>query len=455
MPVETPSVAPGEDLISIEHLNHVYMPGTPLEHQSLFDISMNVTKGAAHGLVGSTGSGKSTLLQHLNALYLPQSGHIRIGPYSLNDPKLDVKAIRRYAGLVFQNPEIYFFEQYVGDEVSYGPRMLYGRENLRERVRQAMEIVGLDFEKFKDRVTYNLSGGEKRKVALAATLASQPSLLILDEPTAGLDPFSRRNLQSTLKDAQRQGVEMIISSHSMGDITELTHNMTLLADGRALGTGNTAEIFNNEALITAAGLGSTRSGAVGRGHAQKGMADSTLHGYNGTIFRVNPQGCWRGRMNEFDFLSRMPLGQYVPTGSVLHKLDPRIKIVVIIMLIIVISFSQSIIGVGIGLLFIVLLTLISKIDLKFAIRSLTASLPFLLLFAVIQVFFFSMISDQQILFSLWKLRVIGQRVDRRGYPAGPVCGINPAHHIGVLLHLHIRADTGTAKAFKSIELPED
>ena len=110
-------------------------------------------------------------------------------------------------------------------------------------------------------------------------------------------------------------------------------------------------------------------------------------------------------MNEFDFLSRMPLGQYVPTGSVLHKLDPRIKIVVIILLVVVISFSQSIIGVGIGLLFIVLLTLISKIDLKFAIKSLTASLPFLLLFAVIQVFFFSMISDQQILFSLWKLRV--------------------------------------------------
>jgi len=245
----------GEVLIHIDHLNHIYMPGTPLEHQALFDINFDVTKGEAHGLVGATGSGKSTLLQHLNGLYRPQSGEVRVGPFSYSDPKLDVKAIRRYAGLVFQNPEIYFFEQYVGDEISYGPRMLYGREGLRERVQQAMEMVGLDFEKFKDRVTYTLSGGEKRKVALAATLAAQPSLLILDEPTAGLDPLSRYNLQNTLKEAQHKGIELIISSHSMGDITELTQNMTLMADGRAIGTGNTAELFNDEDLVTAAGLG--------------------------------------------------------------------------------------------------------------------------------------------------------------------------------------------------------
>lgn len=245
----------GEVLIHIDHLNHVYMPGTPLEHQALFDINFDIHKGEAHGLVGATGSGKSTLLQHLNGLYRPQTGEVRVGPFSYSDPKLDIKAVRRYAGLVFQNPEIYFFEQYVGDEISYGPRMLYGREGLRERVRQAMEMVGLDFEKFKDRVTYTLSGGEKRKVALAATLAAQPSLLILDEPTAGLDPLSRYNLQNTLKEAQHKGIELIISSHSMGDITELTQNMTLMADGRAIGSGNTAELFNDESLVAAAGLG--------------------------------------------------------------------------------------------------------------------------------------------------------------------------------------------------------
>jgi energy-coupling factor transport system ATP-binding protein len=168
---------------------------------------------------------------------------------------VDIRAVRQYAGLVFQNPEIYFFEQYVGDEIAYGPKMLYGREGLTKRVRDAMELVGLDFESFKDRVTYTLSGGEKRKVALAATMALQPRLLILDEPTAGLDPASRRNLHGILSDANKKGIELILSSHSMGDITELTQNLTILSNGRAMRTGNTADLFNDAQLINEASLG--------------------------------------------------------------------------------------------------------------------------------------------------------------------------------------------------------
>lgn len=246
---------PTEILIQAENLNHTYMLNSPLAHQSLFDISLEVHAGAAHGFAGATGSGKSTLLQHFNGLYRPQSGILKIGPYSFSDPNVDIKAIRRYAGLVFQNPEIYFFEQYVGDEIAYGPRMLFGKSGLKDRVQNAMEIVGLDFGKFKDRVTYTLSGGEKRKVALAAALAMQPGLLILDEPTAGLDPGSRRNLHNILKTSQKNGTELILSSHSMGDITELTRNMTILANGRALRTGNTADLFNDAELIQKASLG--------------------------------------------------------------------------------------------------------------------------------------------------------------------------------------------------------
>lgn len=242
-------------LIQAENLSHTYMPNSPLAHQSLFEVSLEVHAGAAHGFAGATGSGKSTLLQHFNGLYRPQKGTLKVGPFSFSDPKVDVKAIRRFAGLVFQNPEIYFFEQYVGDEIAYGPRMLYGKENLKARVQSAMELVGLDFGKFKDRVTYTLSGGEKRKVALAAALALQPGLLILDEPTAGLDPGSRRNLHAILKNSQKSGTELILSSHSMGDITELTRNMTILSNGRALRTGNTADLFNDADLIQKASLG--------------------------------------------------------------------------------------------------------------------------------------------------------------------------------------------------------
>lgn len=247
--------AKSEPLIAVENLDHFYLRSTPLEQQSLFDINLEVQSGLAHGFCGATGSGKSTLLQHLNGLYRPQKGEVRIGPFALSDPEVDMKQVRRYAGLVFQNPEIYFFEQYVGDEIAYGPKMLHGREGLAKRVSDAMELVGLDFDKFKDRVTYTLSGGEKRKVALASVLALQPRLLILDEPTAGLDPASRRNVHGILQNARVKGRELILSSHSMGDITELTQNLTILANGRALRTGNTADLFNDAQLINEASLG--------------------------------------------------------------------------------------------------------------------------------------------------------------------------------------------------------
>ena len=242
-------------VVQVNHLSHTYLAGTPMESKALVDVSFEINSGQSHGLAGATGSGKSTLLQHLNGLYRPQSGDVRIGPYSVADPALDIKALRRYAGLVFQNPEIYFFKQYVGDEIAYGPRLLYGHDGLRERVQSAMQLVGLDFETFKDRLTYRLSGGEKRKVALAATLALQPKVLVLDEPTAGLDPASRRNLHDTLRGFQRDGIEMILSSHSMGDIAELAANLTIMAKGRALRTGNTAELFNDAQLIEEGALG--------------------------------------------------------------------------------------------------------------------------------------------------------------------------------------------------------
>jgi energy-coupling factor transport system ATP-binding protein len=256
--------------IQVINLSHSYMLGTPMAHQALRDVSFEVTHGKSHGLAGATGSGKSTLLQHLNGLYRPQTGEVKIGPYKVSDPNLDVKALRRYAGLVFQNPEIYFFEQYVGDEIAYGPRLLYGKDGLRERVRNAMELVGLNFEAFKDRLTFQLSGGEKRKVALAATLALQPRVLVLDEPTAGLDPASRRNLHATLKKFQQDGIDMILSSHSMGDIAELANNLTIMSKGTALRTGNTAELFNDAQLIADGALGQPSVVRFGAAFREKG-----------------------------------------------------------------------------------------------------------------------------------------------------------------------------------------
>jgi len=248
--VQAPTLAPGPNaqsagtIIEASGLGHTYMQNTPFARRALRNTQLSVNRGETHGLIGATGSGKSTLLQHLNGLLRPQEGTVRIGHHDLANPNVDIPAVRRMAGLVFQMPEVQIFEQYVGDEIAYGPRLAGLRdESLRERVRWAMELVGLDFEGFKDRLTFAISGGEKRKVALASTLALRPELLLLDEPTAGLDPASRRELLGRLKQLQHEGMTLVLSSHQMEDVAALAQRVTVMSEGTTTLHGTTAEVF--------------------------------------------------------------------------------------------------------------------------------------------------------------------------------------------------------------------
>ncbi len=250
-----PPSPPAAPLIDMRHLAHTYLAGTPLASPSLRDASLTVAAGGAHGLLGATGAGKSTLMQHLNALLRPQSGAVRVGDFDLNDPAVDVRAVRRYVGLSFQMPEMQIFEQYVGDEIAYGPRLLgLTRTELRARVRWAMTLVGLDFDAFKDRLTFTLSGGERRKVALAATLALQPAILLLDEPTAGLDPAARADLLDRLAALRETGVTLLLSSHQMEDVARLTEQVTALAQGVNALSGPVNEVFAQSDTLHALGL---------------------------------------------------------------------------------------------------------------------------------------------------------------------------------------------------------
>lgn len=233
-----------EGLISIDDLSFTYLQDTPLAHQALECVNMNVKRGQVHGLIGATGSGKSTILQHINALIRPQSGRVRVGAFNLNDESLDVKALRRTTALAFQQPEDQIFEQYVGDEIAYAPRRLGYEGKLADVVAEAMQAVGLDFEEYKDRLTTTLSGGEKRKVALASVLAIRSKILLLDEPFSGLDPRSNKELVGYLRQFHLKGSTLLISTHQYEELTDFLDCVSVIEKGKDAMHGQAQDVFN-------------------------------------------------------------------------------------------------------------------------------------------------------------------------------------------------------------------
>jgi energy-coupling factor transport system ATP-binding protein len=244
----------GETMVNASDLTFEYLKGTPQAVLALGGVCFSVDKGKGHGLVGKTGSGKSTVLQHLNGLLQPQSGEVQVGKFLLNDPQITVKEIVQFVGLVMQNPENQFFEHFVGDEIAFGPKNVGFEGKLVDRVQWAMETVGLDFKLFKDRPIHTLSGGEKRKAALASILALKPSLLLLDEPTAGLDPKSRRDVIKSFNVLKQHQMTIIVSSHNLGDIQTLTDNMTLLENGHSVLNGTTESILSDPDVLLNHGI---------------------------------------------------------------------------------------------------------------------------------------------------------------------------------------------------------
>ena len=243
-----------EELIAIDQLSFTYLKDTPLAHRALENVNLKITKNKVHGLIGATGSGKSTILQHINALIRPQAGRVRVGSFDLGDENLDVKALRRTTALAFQQPEDQIFEQYVGDEVAYAPRRLGYDGKLADVVRDAMEAVGLDFDTYKDRLTTTLSGGEKRKVALASVLAVHSRILLLDEPFSGLDPRSNRELLGYLGEIHAKGCTLLISTHQYEELTDFVDNLTVIEKGRDVIHGGAQAVFGQIAELEKAGL---------------------------------------------------------------------------------------------------------------------------------------------------------------------------------------------------------
>ena len=234
--------------IVIENLTHIYNEGLPFESRALDDITLEIKDGDFVGLIGHTGSGKSTLIQHLNGILKPSSGTILINGFNISDKDLNLTEIRKKVGVVFQYPEYQLFEETVEKDIAFGPSNLgLGEEEINNRVKASMEAVGLDYDEFKGKSPFELSGGQKRRVAIAGVIAMNPEVLILDEPTAGLDPKGRDEIFKLIKTLHEdKKMTIILSSHSMDDMAKLVKTIIVMNAGKVEFMGPAREVFKNQ-----------------------------------------------------------------------------------------------------------------------------------------------------------------------------------------------------------------
>lgn len=235
--------------VIVKNLTYIYDEGMPFASKAIDDISFEIKDNDFVGLIGHTGSGKSTLIQHLNGLLKPSSGEIIVNGFNITDKDLNLTEIRKRVGIVFQYPEYQLFEETVEKDIAFGPGNLgLDEEEISKRIRKSMEAVGLDYETYKDKSPFDLSGGQKRRVAIAGVIAMNPEVLILDEPTAGLDPGGRDEIFNLIKKLHRDNnITIILSSHSMDDMAKLAQTIIVMNHGKIEFMGTPREVFTSHA----------------------------------------------------------------------------------------------------------------------------------------------------------------------------------------------------------------
>ncbi len=233
--------------IIFENVTYTYMPNTPYQRTAIQDINLTINKGEFVGIIGHTGSGKSTLVQHMNGLINPTSGQVTVDGVDVKLKTQAARDARRRVGMVFQYPEHQLFEETIYQDIAFGPKNLgVPEEEMEKRVRRAMNFVGLDFETFKDRSPFNLSGGQMRRVAIAGVIALEPDYLALDEPAAGLDPRGRDEIFGQIvKLHQKTGITVILVSHNMEDVARFASRVLVMNGGQVSLDGPPGEIFGS------------------------------------------------------------------------------------------------------------------------------------------------------------------------------------------------------------------
>ena len=260
--------------ITVKDLTHIYSPGQPQEQGALDQISFRIEDGTFAGLIGHTGSGKSTLVQHLNGLLKPTSGTILLGDTDITKAGTASRQARLKTGLVFQYPEYQLFEETVAKDVAFGPNNLgLSPEETDARVREALQLVGLDYEELKNVSPFELSGGQKRRVAIAGVIAMKPEILILDEPTAGLNPKAHRDILDMVRGIHEStGNITLMVSHNMNDIARMCDQVLVMDHGRLLMDGSPEEVFCRGEELKEVGLALPDSMEIARQIIEGGLA---------------------------------------------------------------------------------------------------------------------------------------------------------------------------------------
>ena len=258
--------------IIVEQLRHVYSAGTPFEVAAIEDIDLTIPQGQLVGIIGHTGSGKSTFIQHLNALLAPNAGKVICGGKDINESKISRRDVKHQVGLVFQYPEYQLFEETVYKDIAFGPKnMKLSEEEIDQRVREAAGFVGVEEELF-DKSPLELSGGQKRRIAIAGVIAMRPGVLILDEPTAGLDPAGcRQILDNICAYREKTGATVIIVSHNMDDVARIAERIIVFSNGRVAMDGSAAEVFSRAEERMAIGLDVPKATALALALKKQGL----------------------------------------------------------------------------------------------------------------------------------------------------------------------------------------
>ena len=243
--------------ISLENVSYTYQSGTPFERRALFDMTVTIKDGSYTAFIGHTGSGKSTIMQLLNGLYLPTSGQVKVDDTIINSQSKnkEIKPIRKEVGLVFQFPESQLFAETVLEDIAFGPQNFgVSKEEAEQRALESLRLVGLSDE-LRDQNPFDLSGGQMRRVAIAGILAMQPDILVLDEPTAGLDPQGRKELMSLFKQLHLSGITIVLVTHLMDDVADYATAVNVMEKGRLVLSGTPKDVFQKVAFLKEKQLG--------------------------------------------------------------------------------------------------------------------------------------------------------------------------------------------------------